>query len=188
MKLVKLPPTNMHSASASAIAPQTSTSAPDSRGPHAAIASTSAAGVVPDAQADGAPRFDQFCFEAEDQHSLILNYAGVLPLLQVRSCEDVLKEMVRCVRDHMQHTQKSTFTLHLFCHGMRMRGMNQIKRFMLLFAQMFKEHFPTELEVCNVHHAPSFFASVYDLLRPVLPKASRDKIVIVKTVEQTAQQ
>jgi len=130
------------------------------------------------------PHFDQFCFESEDGQSLILNYAGVLPLLQLHTCEQVLEHMVKSVREHMVRTKLPTFTLHLFCHGMKMRGMNQIKRFMLLFAQMFKQHFPVELQVCNVHHAPSFFASVYDLLRPILPKASRDKIVIVHPTSQ----
>ena len=126
------------------------------------------------------PRFDHFCFDAEDGSSIILNYAGILPLMKQTSCETILDQLVVYVNAHMQRTQKPMFVLHLFCHGMQMRGLNQIKRFMILFAKMFKQHFPTQLYACYVHQAPSFFASVYDLLRPILPKASRDKIVVMR--------
>lgn len=70
---------------------------------------------------------------------------------------------------------------------MHIRGLNNAKRFMVLFAKMFKKHFPTQLYACYVHQAPSFFSSVYDLLRPILPKASRDKIVIVREKGQLPQ-
>lgn len=140
---------------------------------------TSAAPAPAHAPAPAA-RFEHFCFEAEDGSSIILNYAGIVPLLRATTCETVLNQLVVFVRAHMAQTRRPTFTLHLFCHGMLMRGLHQVKHFMVLFAKMFKEHFPTELHACYVHQAPSFFASVYDILRPILPKASRDKIVVLR--------
>jgi hypothetical protein len=80
----------------------------------------------------------------------------------------------------MQVRERKTFRFHLFCKGMLMRDMAQHREFMMQVAQMFKLTYPTELEVCYVHGAPTVFASIYELFRTILPKASREKIVIMK--------
>jgi hypothetical protein len=67
---------------------------------------------------------------------------------------------------------------------MVIREMAQHRVFMLHFARLFKETFPQELTACYVYNAPSFFSSIYELLRPVLPKSSRDKIIMAKSGQQ----
>ena len=125
-------------------------------------------------------RFDHFCFEADDQQSIILNYVALPALLRASKCKDVIDKIVAFVGLHMQLRERKTFTIHLFCKGMLVRDMAHHETFMLQFAQMFKLTYPTELESCYVHGAPAVFSSVYDLFRSILPKQSRDKIVIVR--------
>lgn len=128
-------------------------------------------------------RFDHFCFEADDQQSIILNYVALPALLKTTKCKDVIDKIVAFVALHMQVRERKTFMVHLFCKGMLVRDMAHHKTFMMQFAQMFKLTYPTELEVCYVHGAPVVFSSVYDLFRSILPKESRDKIVIVKATD-----
>lgn len=125
-------------------------------------------------------RFDHFCFEAENKSSIILNYTALPVLLKKESCKTMIDKIVAFVALHMQVRERKTFQIHLFCKGMLVRDMAQHKTFMMQFAQMFKMTYPNELEVCYVYGAPLVFSSVYDLFRSILPKASRDKIVIVK--------
>lgn len=129
-------------------------------------------------------RFDHFCFEADDQQSIILNYVALPALLKTTKCNQIVDKIVAFVALHMQVRERKTFLVHLFCKGMRVRDMAQHRTFMVQFAQMFKMTYPTELEACYVHGAPVVFSSVYDLFRSILPKESRDKIVIVKTKEE----
>lgn len=170
-------PANLGSGTTSPIPPPalptTPTQATTTPAPH---------GVAPDptSVALWLHHFNLFCFEAEDGKSIILNYAGVLPLLQQAPNEWILASLVQYVHRHMHSLQQAGFVVHMFCQGMLMRDLKHIKRFMVMFARMFKMHFPVQLQVCYVHHAPSFFASVFDILRPILPKASRDKIVVMR--------
>lgn len=126
-------------------------------------------------------RFDHFCFEAENKESIILNYAALPALLKEETCKSIIDKIVAFVALHMQVRERKTFQFHLFCKGMLVRDMSHHKTFMMQFAQMFKMTYPNELEVCYVYGAPLVFSSVYDLFRSILPKASRDKIVIVKS-------
>ena len=57
---------------------------------------------------------------------------------------------------------------------------------MLKFAQMFKMVFPNELTACYVYGASSVFSSIYELFKSVLPKHSRDKIIIVPSKKSSA--
>lgn len=125
-------------------------------------------------------RFDHFCFESDDQQSIILNYIAVPGLLKHNKCKDVIDKIVAFVALHLQVRERKTFTIHLFCKGMKVLDMAHHKAFMMQFAQMFKLTYPTELEACFVHGAPIAFSSIYDLFRSILPKTSRNKIVIVK--------
>lgn len=131
-------------------------------------------------------RFDHFCFEADDQQSIILNYIALPALLKTTKCGDIIDKIVAFVALHMQVRERKTFMIHLFCKGMLMRDMAHHKTFMMQFAQMFKLTYPTELESCCVHGAPAVFSSVYDLFRSILPKESRDKIVIVRSQEKSS--
>lgn len=126
-------------------------------------------------------RFDHFCFESDDQQSVILNYNALTGLLKHTKCKDVIDKIVAFVALHLQVRERKTFAIHLVCKGMLVRDMAYHKAFMMQFAQMFKITYPTELEACYVHGAPVVFSSIYDLFRSILPKESRDKIVIVKT-------
>lgn len=130
-------------------------------------------------------RFDHFCFEADDQQSIILNYVALPALLKTCKCSDIIDKIVAFVALHMQVRERKTFMIHLFCKGMLVRDMANHKTFMMQFAQMFKLTYPTELESCYVHGAPVVFSSVYDLFRSILPKESRDKIVIVRARGKT---
>lgn len=130
-------------------------------------------------------RFDHFCFEADDQQSIILNYVALPALLKTSKCNDIIDKIVAFVELHMQVRERKTFMIHLFCKGMLVRDMAHHKTFMMQFAQMFKLTYPTELESCYVHGAPVVFSSVYDLFRSILPKESRDKIVIVRSKGET---
>jgi hypothetical protein len=129
-------------------------------------------------------RFDHFCFEAEDQQSIILNYVALPALLKTTRCNQIVDKIVAFVALHLQVRERTTFSFHLFCNGMRVRDMAQHRTFMIRFAQMFKMTYPTELEACYVHGAPVVFSSVYDLFRSILPTESRNKIVIVKTSDE----
>lgn len=124
-------------------------------------------------------RFEHFCFEADDASSIILNYSSLVVLLKTTTCDSILVRLVMYVRNHLQRLKRSQFTMHLFCQGLKIRGIPLMKNFIIAFAKMFKQYFPTELQACYVHYAPSFFVSVYDLLRPILPKESRDKIILL---------
>lgn len=130
--------------------------------------------------------FDYFCFESTDTSSVILNYISLKNLLKSQSIEQVVEGVVQYVQKHMTKRGKREFTFHLFCNGMVIRDMAQHRLFMLHFARLFKEHYPKELQACYVHNAPSFFSSIYELFRPILPKTSRDKIVLIKS-EKTKQ-
>ena len=125
--------------------------------------------------------FDYFCFESTDASSVILNYVALKGLLQTQTIEQVVQQVAQYVQAHMAKRQAPTFTFHLFCNGMVIREMAQHRVFMLHFARLFKETFPQELTACYVYNAPSFFSSIYELLRPVLPKSSRDKIIMAKS-------
>lgn len=131
-------------------------------------------------------RFDHFCFETTDKGGIILNYACLTPLIKEYSCKDVIDKIVAFVALHMQVRQVKTFTFHLFCSGMLMRDMTTHKTFMLKFAQMFKMVFPNELTACYVYGASSVFSSIYELFKSVLPKHSRDKIIIVPSKKSSA--
>ena len=128
--------------------------------------------------------FDYFCFESTDASSVILNYVALKGLLQTQTIEQVVQQVAQYVQVHMARRQTPTFTFHLFCNGMVIREMAQHRVFMLHFARLFKETFPQELTACYVYNAPSFFSSIYELLRPVLPKSSRDKIILAKSGQQ----
>ena len=128
--------------------------------------------------------FDLFCFESTDASSVILNYVALKGLLQTQTIEQVVQQVAQYVKVHMAKRQTPTFTFHLFCNGMVIREMAQHRVFMLHFARLFKETFPQELTACYVYNAPSFFSSIYELLRPVLPKSSRDKIILAKPGQQ----
>ena len=125
--------------------------------------------------------FDYFCFESTDASSVILNYVALKGVLQTQTIEQVVQQVAQYVQVHMAKRQTPTFTFHLFCNGMVIREMAQHRVFMLHFARLFKETFPQELTACYVYNAPSFFSSIYELLRPVLPKSSRDKIIMAKS-------
>jgi hypothetical protein len=125
--------------------------------------------------------FDYFCFESTDASSVILNYVALKGVLQTQTIEQVVQQVAQYVKVHMAKRQTPTFTFHLFCNGMVIREMAQHRVFMLHFARLFKETFPQELTACYVYNAPSFFSSIYELLRPVLPKSSRDKIIMAKS-------
>ena len=125
--------------------------------------------------------FDYFCFESTDTSSVILNYVALKGLLQTQTIEQVVQQVAQYVQMHMTKRHTQTFTFHLFCNGMVIREMAQHRVFMLHFARLFKETFPQELNACYVYNAPSFFSSIYELLRPVLPKSSRDKIILAKS-------
>ena len=128
--------------------------------------------------------FGTFCFEAEDGKSLIINYCGLDQLLEAGMAHaDVIQRLVDSAQAHMLARNTPQFIFHLFCNGMLMKNMMQHRKFMLSLAVMFRDRFPTQLYACYVHHAPSFFHSVYDLLRNVLPKSARDKIIMVKRGE-----
>jgi len=128
--------------------------------------------------------FDYFCFESTDASSVILNYVALKGVLQTQTIEQVVQQVAQYVQVHMAKRQTPTFTFHLFCNGMVIREMAQHRVFMLHFARLFKETFPQELTACYVYNAPSFFSSIYELLRPVLPKSSRDKIIMAKSGQQ----
>ena len=132
--------------------------------------------------------FDYFCFESTDASSVILNYVALKGLLQTSTVEQVVQQVAQYVKAHMAKRQTLTFTFHLFCNGMVIREMAQHRVFMLHFARLFRETFPQELTACYVYNAPSFFSSIYELLRPVLPKSSRDKIILAKSLTQTTPQ
>lgn len=124
-------------------------------------------------------RFDHFCFESKDGSCIILNYCAASELVKAQSVEQVIEQLVAFVAQHLQRTKQPQFVVHLFCNGMRLSGMTQHRRFMMQFARMFKVKYPNELHACYVHNAPSFFASIYDLFKPILPRSSRDKIIIL---------
>ena len=125
--------------------------------------------------------FNYFCFESNEETSIILNYLALNQVLTSTRVDEVITRIVLFVKDHMHRRQTEQFTIHLFCNGMVLRNMNQHRSFMLHFAQMFKVNFPKELNACYVHNSPSFFSSIYELLKPILPKASCEKIIIVKS-------
>lgn len=124
--------------------------------------------------------FDYFCFESTDMSSIILNYISLKNLLKSQSIEQVVQGVAQYVHTHMTKRGTREFTFHLFCNGMVIRDMAQHRLFMLHFARLFKENYPKELQACYVHNAPSFFSSIYELFRPILPKTSRDKIILIK--------
>ena len=124
-------------------------------------------------------RFDHFCFESEDGSCIILNYSAASELVKTQTVEQVIEQLVAFVAQHLQRTKQPQFIVHLVCNGMRLSGMTQHRRFMMQFARMFKVKYPNELHACYVHNAPSFFASIYDLFKPILPRSSRDKIIIL---------
>lgn len=111
---------------------------------------------------------------------MILNYATLPPLMQKFGCKTVVDQIVAFVALHMQLRARRSFVVHLSCHGMQLRDMTALRTFMIEMAKVFKVVYPTELEACYVHGAPNIFASVYDLFKTILPKSSRDKIVIMK--------
>ena len=124
--------------------------------------------------------FDYFCFESTDTSSVILNYISLKDLLKSQSIEQVVQGVAQYVHTHMTKRGTREFTFHLFCNGMVIRDMAQHRLFMLHFARLFKDNYPKELQACYVHNAPSFFSSIYELFRPILPKTSRDKIILIK--------
>lgn len=124
--------------------------------------------------------FDYFCFESTDMSSIILNYISLKNLLKSQSIEQVVQGVAQYVHTHMTKRGTREFTFHLFCNGMVIRDMAQHRLFMLHFARLFKDNYPKELQACYVHNAPSFFSSIYELFRPILPKTSRDKIILIK--------
>jgi hypothetical protein len=124
-------------------------------------------------------RFEHFCFESTDQTGVILNYATLSPLLKTLTCKEVIDKIVAFVAIHMHMRERSHFVVHLICNGMQILDLASLQTFMLKFAQMFKKVYPSELEACYVHGAPAAFASVYELFRSILPKASREKIILV---------
>jgi hypothetical protein len=135
--------------------------------------------------ANAAAYYEAFCFESEDGKSLIINYSGLDRLLQVGMPHaQVIERLIESARSHMRINNTPQFIFHLFCNGVVMKDIVQHRKFMVSLAVMFRDHFPVELYACYVHHAPSFFRSVYDLLQGVLPKASRDKIIMVKPASQ----
>jgi hypothetical protein len=135
----------------------------------------------PDASVAPSVSFDHFCFEAMDGASVILNYVGLKPLLQAATVADTVAKVAVFVQGHMVRRQSTTFTVHLFCNGMPIRDIAQLRTFMVHFAKMFRTTFPTELDACYIYNAPRFFDSIYELFKPIMPKASRDKIVLTKT-------
>jgi len=124
-------------------------------------------------------RFDHFCFETIDKTGIILNYSCLTPLLKTYTCKDVIDKIVAFVAVHMQVRTVKQFTIHLFCSGMLMRDMTTHRTFMIKFAQMFKSIYPNELATCYVYGASTVFSSIYELFKSILPKRSRDKIIIV---------
>lgn len=128
-------------------------------------------------------RFDHFCFETTDKTGIILNYACLTPLLKGQKYNDIIDKIVAFVALHMQIRQVHQFTIHLYCSGMLMRDIHTHKTFMLKFAQMFKMVYPNELEVCYVYGASTVFSSIYELFKSILPKHSRDKIIIVPAIK-----
>lgn len=125
-------------------------------------------------------RFDHFCFETTDKTGIILNYSCLTALLKQHSYKDVIDKIVAFVALHMQIRKVTQFTIHLFCSGMRMRDMATHKTFMVNIAQMFKMVYPKELATCYVYGASTVFSSIYELFKTILPKHSRDKIIIVR--------
>ena len=123
-------------------------------------------------------RFDHFCFETDDQRGIILNYATLPPLMKNMGCKNIIDKIVAFVALHMQLRNRKTFVMHLFCKGMKLKNMPTMKTFMVHFAKVFKVTYPSELEICYVIGAPSVFAAIYELFKSILPKESRDKIVI----------
>jgi hypothetical protein len=123
---------------------------------------------------------DSFCFEANDKKSLIINYCGLGSLKCHMHNDAIIDHLVACARQHMAERKTPQFIFHLFCNGMVIKDMMQHRAFMLSLASMFRDTFPTELYACYVHHAPSFFYSVYEMLHNVIPKSARDKIIMVK--------
>ena len=122
-----------------------------------------------------------FVFEADDTKSLIINYSGLEQLKQHMGYEDIVKHLVQSAQKHMDDHKTPQFIFHLFCNGMLMKDMMQHRKFMMSLAVMFRDTFPTQLYACYVHHAPSFFHSVYDMLHNIIPKSARDKIIMVKS-------
>jgi hypothetical protein len=131
-------------------------------------------------------RFEHFCFESTEQTGIILNYATLSPLLKTMPCKEVIDKIVAFVAIHMHMRERSHFVVHLICNGMQILDLASLQTFMLKFAQMFKKVYPSELEACYVHGAPAAFASVYELFRSILPKASREKIILVPATAASA--
>ena len=123
-------------------------------------------------------RFDHFCFETDDKQGIILNYATLPPLMKNMGCKNVIDKIVAFAALHMQLRNRKTFVMHLFCKGMKLKDMPTMKTFMIHFAKVFKVTYPTELQICYVIGAPTIFAAIYELFKSILPKESRDKIVI----------
>lgn len=131
-------------------------------------------------------RFDHFCFETTDTTGIILNYACLTSLLKAQTCKDIIDKIIAFVALHMQVRKTKTFTMHLFCSGMLMRDMTTHKTFMMNIAKMFKMVYPNELKACYVHGAPRVFSSIYELFKTILPKHSRDKIIIIPSQKKNA--
>ena len=125
-----------------------------------------------------------FCFDAEDGTAIILNYSALDRVLVQSTHDGIIAMLATYAREHMRRHRRSSFTYHLFCTGMVLKNMTQHRQFMSRMAAMFRDDFPTELFACYVHDAPSFFASIYDLLRPILPQSAREKIIVVRRRKQ----
>jgi hypothetical protein len=125
--------------------------------------------------------FNIFCFEADDQKSIILNYSALRSLKTFCTNDDIIKKLMTCATDHMQAHNTQQFIFHLFCNGMVLKDMVAHRTFMRSLAVMFRDTFPTQLYACYVHHAPHFFRSIYDLLHSILPRSARSKIIILPT-------
>ena len=125
--------------------------------------------------------FNTFCFESNDSKSLIINFSGLIPLKQLctHGDKDIIKKLVDCANQHMLKQNTPHFIFHLFCNGMVLKDMVEHRKFMVNLAIMFKDTFPTQLHACYVHHAPIFFKAIYEILQSIIPKSSRNKIIML---------
>ena len=114
---------------------------------------------------------DKFCYNIKN--NIYINSSFLHPDM----LDDNLKiYLVKVLKNSLDEDKQ--FDIFVDLNGLTMGSVNT--EFMAEMIQIFSTLFPNRLRKCEIRNYPSFFKSVYNLLKNYIDKVTRDKIFWVK--------
>ena len=114
---------------------------------------------------------DKFCYNIKN--NIYINSIYLHPDM----LNDNLKiHLVKVLKISLE--EDNQFDIYVDLKGLNMGTVNT--EFMAEMIQIFSTLFPNRLRKCEIRNYPSFFKSIYNLLKNYIDKVTRDKILWIK--------